>query len=301
MAQKRYFVTKIDGHKGLLSWCLEGNTATRVGVPNAMEVENANVRIEPSQPLEAQFRRALPTYTNLSLFEKPLAPGKHYSRIARPIDQNPEDFGLIPNFAAYKKEVGEAQGQLVSLTNKLNRICEVVEPDPANLSCFGHSLRECLLIAATEVETHWKAVLQSNGYATKHYSTADYVKTLPAMKLAEYEVSFPLFPKLPTFRPFKDWSAERPTQSLPFYDAYNKVKHDRENKFDFAKLQFVIEAVSACAVMAIAQFGYSMVIPKRRALSEFFQITKIPSWLPEELYTSAAEGWHSGEVNYNFN
>ena len=90
----------------------------------------------------------------------------------------------------------------------------------------GHNV---LLLAATEVEAHWKGILKAN--RAKCDSTKDYVKLLPAMKLDEYAIGVPFYPWLNPIRPFLGWTTDGSTKSLSWYDAYNAVKHDREAAF----------------------------------------------------------------------
>jgi hypothetical protein len=101
---------------------------------------------------------------------------------------------------------------------------------PTNFEAYGHEIRNLLILAATEVEAHWKGVLRANSQRAD--TTADYVKLLPAMKLNEYAVKLPFYPWLDAVKPFKGWSNSKTTQSLAWYDAYNAVKHDRETEFE---------------------------------------------------------------------
>ena len=64
-----------------------------------------------------------------------------------------------------------------------------------------------------------------------------------------------------TYRRFvhSSWSAAQPTKSLPWYDAYNKTKHDRSLHFAEATLWNCPQAVAAnlvlfTAVRAISSF-----------------------------------------------
>jgi hypothetical protein len=55
--------------------------------------------------------------------------------------------------------------------------------------------------------------------------------------------------------PFAGWSPTSPTKSLPWYDAYNRTKHDRANHFEAATLENCILAVMANVVLFAARFG----------------------------------------------
>lgn len=87
------------------------------------------------------------------------------------------------------------------------------------------------MLACTEVESAWKGVLVANEYSSlknDRFSTNDYCRLNTALKLDEWELGLTMFSSYGTIAPFRGWEASRPTQSLPWYEAYNETKHDRE-------------------------------------------------------------------------
>ena len=48
---------------------------------------------------------------------------------------------------------------------------------------------------------------------------------------------------------------QHPTTDLSWYADYNAVKHNREEEFERANLLCAFQALSAVAVMLVAQFG----------------------------------------------
>ena len=63
--------------------------------------------------------------------------------------------------------------------------------------------------------------------------------------------------EFPLLTPYKGWSIQASTQSLEWYDAYNKTKHNREDCLGLATLDRAVTAVAAASVMFYAQFGYT--------------------------------------------
>lgn len=299
-AKSRHFAMIVPGSKFHQTWCVEDSDAYRVGVPNAKAGKNTYLKLDSKDQLLQQFEDAFPCWPGLHLEERLLAPGEYYGRIARPIDQHPAGHGMFPAGNIYKHEIANTVGQLTSLVARFRDVCRVVEPDSSNFSAYGYSIRELLILSAMEVESHCKAVLRANGIAKPRLYTKDYIKVLPAMKLDEYAISFIAYPNIKPIRPFEHWDAARPTKSLPFYDSYNSVKHDRESMFHAGTLEHTLNAIAACMVMAIAQFGYGHILSGNRALSEFFKLDTIPAWPAGETYTSATDEWVSTQVNYSF-
>jgi hypothetical protein len=299
-AEPRFFSLLVPNGSGIQFWCVNERNAYRVGAGDPRTAKNCFIQIDPAKDLAQQFAAAFPFWPGLNLHEIPLPPGGYYARMARPTTLQPDDFPRFPTHSLYINEISGTVGQLISLVEKLRGICQVVEPVPENLDAFGHAIRECLIIACTEVESHWKAVLSANGMMKDRYTTNDYIKTLLPLKLDQYEVELLKFPLCGRFSPFRGWDASAPTTTLAFYDAYNAVKHDREKEFSRATLRHSLEATCACFIMAIAQFGYSSVVQKNRDILEFFRIAQRPSWSPSEVYCNEAEDFTPSEFKYPF-
>jgi hypothetical protein len=212
--------------------------------------------------------------------------------MARPIDQHP---GEAPDWSPGARHeaaaIAVALGQLAALTLQVARVCRTVHPVPETLGVFGHDIRNLLILACTEVEAHWRGVLASNGVVKERYNTNDYIELRGAMRLDEYAIAFPAFPWLEPMRPFNGWRATgRPTRDLVWYDDYNKVKHDRETQFARATLRSAFEAVSACAVMMVAQFGVNEGLRHGSEPRAYFHLSSVPEWPPSEVYIYPNEG-----------
>jgi len=195
-----------------------------------------------------------PTFKSPCCEKARLALGEYHPRIWRPGDwprgetQCPREFSLTINSAR-------------NLFVGMREVFRYVEPSPTTLSAYGHEIRNLLILAATEVESGLKQVLEANGYEAssgrppKEWTTNDYVKLLEAMRLDEYELALFAHPDCPSFRPFAGWSVAAPTKSLDWYAAYHTVKHNRETLFDQATLGRMLHAMGAVFVLVLAQFG----------------------------------------------
>lgn len=212
--------------------------------------------------------------------------GQYYPRMARPnsISQetspghNPDKSGSL------RRSRSMGTGQLHALIDQLERICQTVHPDTQNFGCFGHDTRNLLILTCTEVEAQWRNILVANNYIKDRFNTNDYVKLLSAMRLDEFEVELSWYPWIQPLKPFQNWSTQNPTQSLDWYDAYNKAKHDRENNFHEATLIRSIHAIAGCFVMFCAQYGWDFALRGENALSSFFRLTGAPRWPAAEIY-----------------
>lgn len=302
-----FFLLRLDHPSTSLIWKISKTEAKRVGVHNAEQVPNCYYSCSEDESIWDCFRKHTPWFgpdSKNPFHELSLKPGNFYPRMARPTGHNlGETPGLNPSTGSEKDTIAVAQSQLVALTRQLYRICQTVHPSSKTFNAFGHDIRNLLILACTEVEAHWIGILKANGVLKKRYKTSDYVKLCPAMKLGEYGVQFPAFPWLDPIHPFRLWSPNgNPTQDIPWYDAYNAVKHDRESEFEKATLQHLFEALSACYIMVVAQYGTYSRIHQHSELSAFFELHTVPEWQYSDTYNYPYEEnegkWTA--VNYPF-
>lgn len=188
--------------------------------------------------------------------------------IWRPSLYYSEDMQSAINVDTFEKR--SAEQALRVLIEKLDDILLYVEPNKNGLSSYGHKSRELLILACTEVENLWTSVLQKaatqpiNG---RVFTTQDYVKLLPKACLNEFEITFKNYSGLRKFKPYSSWNPQQPTQSLSWYDAYNKTKHDRNSNFNEAILENVMDSIAAVITIFCAKFGPFTLIKDNNSLS----------------------------------
>ena len=275
--------------------------AFRAGDSRGWAAEDAG-RLEVFHPSASSTRHALAGQTAdqvlrqvyggaLVVEETEVEPGCYYPRVWRPEK---------PGARVVERDAWAAAAAAARIIfSRLGDVLRFVEPDPNNLLAFGHELRMLLILACTEVESSWTGVLKANRYPAGKWTTNDYVKLLKPMKLDEWSVE--LAPALPlgALKPFAGWSGTAATQTLPWYDAYNKVKHFREDNLPLATLRHTIDAVAAVYVMFVVQFGtwegfgagdISLLIfqghnPREIAAGgDLFRLRDEPTFAPGEIY-----------------
>jgi hypothetical protein len=206
--------------------------------------------------------------------------------MARPSSTRPEcSPGHYPDRSRATIKVRTVStGQLHALIQELQRVCQVVQPEKANYDAYGHEIRNIIILACTEVEAQWKNILEANSQKAKN--RRDYVKLALPMKLGEFRAALPWYPWLDPIAPFENWvpTAPRIKQFLPWYDAYNDIKHDREKNFAQAKLIHALTSVTACFVILCAQYGWGFARRPEAAAEAFFQLIEAPKWEPTEIY-----------------
>ncbi|MER9922614.1 hypothetical protein NKJ84_06625 [Mesorhizobium sp. M0048] len=301
MAQSSgYFgCTDKDG-KGQGMWHFDGTVATRIGIPEPLNHESAHVVVPSGRDVfdavGTKLAQLIPESAPFAFEHTHLKPGQYYPRMSRVVDQHvgsPNAVYHCPGSNTVESQLAVMRGQLVSLTHKLTDICQTVHRSPSNFKVYGHEIRNLLILACTEVEMHWRGVLEANGQSGK-FTTQNYVALQNAMRLGEFGILLPYYPWMKEVRPFEGWDSARPTESLPWYRAYNAVKHDREGSFEEGTLSHAVDAVVACAVMLIAQFGQMEAFRWRSEFGYFFQVASKPNWKISESYIHPYDGHSAG-------
>jgi hypothetical protein len=278
-------------------WKIDDQTATLLGVTNPERGIGSHFKANEGESIWDAIRRLAPGWLESEGHEPfcklDLEPGQYYPRMARPVGRLSAPNLYCPSSYLERTTLAVARSQLDALSQELKRICQTVHPTESTFNAFGHDIRNLLILACTEVEAHWRGILKANGYIKNRCKTTDYVKLMGAMKLADYAISFPTYPWLDPIFPFEGWGAlGKSTQELGWYHAYNKVKHDRESEFEYGNLRHIFQAVSACFIMMIAQFG--------ERGGPFFHITAKPDWPATDFHIRSFQtaGWNPVEFPF---
>jgi len=169
----------------------------------------------------------------------------------------------------FKSDVGNWARAQVILLKKLSEIFDFVEPKGSGLNAYSHKTRELLILACTEVENYWTYYLRASGNVEARLSTNDYVKLKETLYLSDFEIQRDRL-GLPSVSPFDGWDSTQPTRSLPWYDAYNKVKHNRDRDFELATVENCINSVAGALVLFASRFGPSQLNGNINVLSGLF-------------------------------
>lgn len=181
-----------------------------------------------------------------------------------------------------------------NIQSRLDSLFDYIEPNSMNFQSYGHKIRELLIIACTEVEYLLLKALIENGYEHKKtYCTSDYINCLDIYKLDKWEVQLSSHPNVKLFCPFKGWNKDNPTTSLPWYDAYNAVKHNRGDNIISANFENVLDAVAAIHILLQCQYGHLIFERFYQRIEErsIFVTTEMPIWSLNEISVPILNGF----------
>ena len=225
----------------------------------------------------------------LVIEETNLEKGVYYPRIYKTVCSD-DDLSIVTLIGRDKKRIEtfdipvdeniliNSIEQLNTLTELLNKILRTVFPSPTNFETFGFDIRNLIILSATEFEAQITGILKINEIKPigKNYRIHDYFKLNKILRLSDYEIKFSRFPDIPILSPFSIWKNETSFKSLDWYSNYNTVKHDREDNFHKARLIDLLNSISACYVILLAQYGNRPII--NETLSNYWQIVKLPQF-----------------------
>ncbi|MDD4073439.1 MAG: hypothetical protein PHY78_13870 [Desulfobacterales bacterium] len=178
----------------------------------------------------------------------------------------------------------------------LQELFDYVEPSDKNLGCYSYRIHALLLRACVEVEANCKAIMKENGYGRSGaWNMGDYKKIERTHFLSGYEVKVPNWTGIHSIRkPFLTWSSGG---SIPWYQAYNTTKHDRQSEFERATFEHLIDACCGILVLLSAQFETNDFSPgdtllavegsrdgMESGIGGFFRVKFPDNWPPELRY-----------------
>jgi len=129
-------------------------------------------------------------------------------------------------------------------------------------------MRTCI-----EVEANFKAILRENAFTPiynkgdkkgrlrteEYWNINDYRKINKSHHLYDYFAEFPFWRGTQSkYQPFASWQS---STTLPWYQAYNVSKHDRDNKFESANFENLLNAFTGLFILVCSQFNDQSFIP----------------------------------------
>ena len=207
----------------------------------------------------------------------------------------------------YAKNAEHYVRAFILIQNDLQSIFEYVEPSDQCRMAYSYRIHALLMRTCVELEANFKAILEENTFtppAKRSLGIRDYRKVDATHHLSSYEVMLPIWNDRPLIlNPFEPWKParglpDRGGSSLPWYQAYNASKHDRQDEFKKANLENLITAVAGLLVLISSQFsgedftagprlfaasGYDY-HPMEASISPLFRIRYPEDWVDAELY-----------------
>lgn len=124
---------------------------------------------------------------------------------------------------------------------------------------------------------------------------SDYKKINESHKLSSFVVKLPIWKGEKNYRiPFEKW---KDGKSLPWWEAYNKSKHDRHTEFEKATFENLTDAICGLITILSAQFANHDYSPQEWGLSAggindgmkstiggYFRVKYLTDWAEEEKY-----------------
>ncbi len=219
------------------------------------------------------------------IVEKALHIGRYFPSIAKPVYPG-WDGNFNPKAGEETELIKTIWRELEVLVQDLERCFDVNSPHDDNLSAFGIAYEKMLFFACIGIESLFRKILEDNGVGPERPNTAHFVKLEPHLRLREYEVGLIRYPWLTPIKPYQGWSSDSPSASLPWFDGYNRLKHDKRSSQSCASMQNALHALAAYYVLAYAVFG-GQLFPGSLSDQHYFAFFAKPAWPVDEMYFNA--------------
>ena len=199
----------------------------------------------------------------------------------------------------YAEAPGHYVRAFLLLLKDLYELFDYIEPADKNLSCYSYRIHALLLRACVEMEANCKAILKENGYKKdKEMNIGDYKKINETHRLSSYKVKIPNWNGSASVRePFSGWASGG---SLPWYQAYNLIKHDRHKEFEEATFENLLDASCGLLVLLSSQFETNDFSPCDMLLSVWGLNDGMKSGIGGFFRVQFPNDWPD-EMKYDFN
>jgi hypothetical protein len=232
-----------------------------------------------------------------------------YKRVLRPYKNGEYSNGGYAEFMYhehYAQSPEHYTRAFLLIQKDLLELFDYVEPSSRNHKCYSYRIQELLFRACVEVESNCRAILSENGYSKKErWNRDDYKKINVTHHLSSYKIKLPFWEGSKQVRtPFGGWK-KGGTGCLPWYDAYNASKHDRNQNFCDANLNNLIDAVCGLLAILSSQFFVTSFSPGIHSnflfsgsenyiggIGDYFQVLFPHDWPKEKRYGFDLNRWN---------
>lgn len=245
-------------------------------------------RIKDVDPIPFLYRLASSHFgasAKLTVEQIPITPGVYYPSVARPTFQNPSVF-INVELDRQIDELRKVERELEILIDELEGCFQVASPDQRNLDVFGARFERIILLSCIGIEALFSKVLSDNGIPPKgrFYTTNDFVGLEGFLRLPEYAIEFPKYPWIAAREPYRGWQASEPSKSLPWYDAYNKLKHEKLLGSEAGSMRHSLDGICAYMALFLAVFGDGGRLVAGGVDLSYFGVVRRPRWSVLEVY-----------------
>lgn len=160
----------------------------------------------------------------------------------------------------------------LAIEDDLTKLSRYIDFDGRNDSAFSLEISRILFTASSEIDVVLKQLcLTINIGSTANNINAYFNEITPAISpFCKFKVTIPRFGL--TLEPWIDWKA---TASPEWWQAYNKVKHERHLHFDKATLKNCLNSVAALYISVLHLYMTEATNGELMLLPQLFNVTDL--------------------------
>lgn len=229
---------------------------------------------------------------------------KPYYRIYRPLKFNNPNYGGNWEYIIdkdYSQNPEHYIRAFLLIQNDIFKLFEYIEPSDNNLGTYSFRIHELLMRICIEIEANFKAILRENHYSKPEadWNISDFKLINTSHHLDACKARFPIWKgEKNIFQPFYAFKNKKTPQ---WWKSYNQSKHNRNDNFQNANFETLLNSYSALFIILTSQFLDQEFKPGPKYLKEHGYCYYgggfgIGSYLIADL----PENWNNDEL-YNFN
>jgi hypothetical protein len=212
----------------------------------------------------------------------------YHPSIARPIYPAAENL-ILPESENEVELAKSIWREIDLISQDLEECFNVNSVSERNYEAFGTQYERIIYFCCIGIESLFRKVFVANGVTKKHLTMSDFVVLKQHSRLSEMGLSLVRYPWIAELFPFAGWSEERPSESLPWFGAYNALKHDKKRNEHRATMRNALNAFAGYYAVAYFSLGGNL-FPGFLSTNYYFHFTTHPKWKLQEFYFTPEDG-----------
>jgi hypothetical protein len=243
----------------------------------------------PIPVVETLERKLISSPTvQLTIERMDIALGSYHRSVARPVYPDTENL-IIPNSETEIELAKSVWREIDLISQDLEQCFNVNSVSERNFDAYGIHYERIIYFCCIGIESLFRKVLVDNGVTRERMTMNDFVALKVHSRLDEVGLSLVRYPWMAEIFPFAEWSSERPSESLPWFGAYNALKHDKKQNEHRATMRNALHAFAGYYAAAYFALGGNL-FPGFLSTSYYFHFEARPKWDVRQLYFKPDNG-----------
>ena len=212
----------------------------------------------------------------------------YHPSVARPVYPDTKNL-IIPDSENDIELAKSVWREIDVMSQDLEQCFNVNSISERNFEAFGTQYGRIIYFSCIGIESLFRKILLDNGVTRERLTMNDFVALKDHSRLHEVGLTLVRYPWMSEMFPFAGWSSDRPSESLPWFGAYNALKHDKRQNEHRATMRNALFALAAFYATAYFALGKNL-FPGFLGTNYYFHFESRPRWDVRQLYFKPDDG-----------